>query len=400
MNKIVLTATVLTAVCCSAFGQTQKGKAFYSFAFDFSKTTRDQVNSNGISSQVSSNVNLGARAGFFVKDNLALGLGLGQQWQSSNDAGFSVRPFVRYYQPLGERFSGFLQGEVFYRTPGEFGFSQPRFGLNAGLGLVYFAHKRLSIEATTGLLSLVGNRIQNDANRGYTFNLGANLNANTLGLSVAFYTGANPSARTPTTENALVRGTRLLGGSFGLGGSGSELVGSTQTFRSTSLSLQPQIGWFVRDNVALGLTVGGTFASAKYNTVNPVPSQRSWSVSLQPFMRNYAMLGPKVGVFLESSVATGFGVAEFPTITATGAPITSRSRTFSFQAGIRPGITYFLGRRFAVEATTGFVGLNLQTSRTPVSSTVRGEARNNSFSFSPTWVIGSNVGVGLKYYVR
>ncbi|MCY7351664.1 MAG: hypothetical protein LH606_13520 [Cytophagaceae bacterium] len=336
------------------------------------------------------------RAGFFVKENLALGLGLSQQWRSSNNAGFSIRPFVRYYKPLGERFNGFLQGEVFYRTNSGGFIREPRFGLNAGLGLVYFAHKRLSIEATTNLVTLVANRIDNIYNRGYNFNAGANLNANALGLSIAFYTGANPSARTPDAENSLVRGTRLLGGSFGFNG-----IGSFETSRSTALSLNPQIGWFVRDNVALGLSLGVGFSNTKsISDPNSPYLQQTWSASLQPFVRNYAMLGPKVGVFLESGLAVGFRITRIPVASVGGSPFTFESRTFFLQAGVRPGITYFLGRRFAVEATTGFVGLGLNTASTLASPPSRGDLKSSSLSFSPTWLVGSGVNVGLKYYIQ
>lgn len=417
MLRRLLPAAALALCLCPALAQTQKGQSFYTGTFSFSRTTQTQLNSlNDVSLYRSSDIDLAARAGFFVKDNFALGLGLSQQWRGSNDAGLAVRPFVRWYRPLGERFSGFLQAEARYRiTGGESrSLGEPRFGLNGGLGLVYFASKRLAIEASTNLLSLNVARTHNSAVRGTSGNAGVNLNANALTLGLAYYVGANPSRRTPNAENALVRGTRFLGGGFDLSGNTRNVGGwGSQNYSVYSngfnIGVRPEMGWFVRDNVAVGLGVGVGVGRAESDTRapgstlggEPYSVRNELSLGIRPFVRHYAMLGPKVGVFLETSLNVGYARQNHEFGDSNGSVARLDYNSFFLQAGLRPGITYFLGRRFAVEATTGFVGFNLSNNRYPAitSQGVR-ELKNNSFSFSPTWTVGSDVGVGLKYFIR
>lgn len=415
MLSRLLPAAVLALGLCPAFAQTQKGQSFYTGTFSFSKTNQDRlVSDNFVPGRGRADIDLAARAGFFVKDNFALGLGLSQKWRSSNDGGFAVRPFARWYRPLGERFSGFLQTEAYYQvTRGEVpSLSEGRFGLNAGLGLVYFAHKRLAIEASTNLLTFAVDRVAREdfGFRNTSANAGLNLNANALTLSLAYYVGANPPRRTPNAENALRRGTRLLGGSFALGGSAGRSARNNGETNGIDFNFGPQVGWFVRDNMAVGLGLTTGFNQLRSTGSFGFPSggvtseftQSNLSLGLRPFVRNYAMLGPKFGVFLETSVNVSHTRTRTETLPATAVPSEWSGRTFSLQAGLRPGVTYFLGRRFAVEATTGFVGFSLLNARNPTfTSTARPvELKNNLFFFNPTWTVGSDVAVGLKYFIR
>ncbi len=94
--------------------------------------------------------------GYFVADNLALGLNGDLQLQGGNAYGpnsFSLGPFARYYRFVGgsDKFALYGQGSVGYRhysggsdlgyvgiTPGLAFFPIPRFGLEASLrGLSY-----------------------------------------------------------------------------------------------------------------------------------------------------------------------------------------------------------------------------------------------------------------------
>lgn len=119
--------------------------------------------------------------------------------------------------------------------------------------------------------------------------------------------------------------------------------------------------------------------------------------NVSPFLRNYAMLGPNVGVFLETFILFGYSRQK---IGSTPANVYfANSHTVYGSGGLRPGITYFLGRRFAAEATLGFAGFNVSGSRAK-NNPQYPELHSNSYSFSPTWTIGSPLAVGLKYYLR
>jgi hypothetical protein len=222
--RLLATSALAAGCAASALGQTQKGQSFYTGTIAFSRETQDQLINDDqgnprIRTSTSRATDATVRAGWFIRDNLAVGLGL--SYVNKGPENVILRPFLRYYRPLGERFKVFLQTEatysikkdpyLLYDLPG-------KYGLNAGLGLVYFAHKRLAIEASTGLLSVGFNRYDTNQNTGYSLNGGINLNSNVLGLGIAYYVGANPAPRTPFSESALTRGTRFLGGSVSLGG--------------------------------------------------------------------------------------------------------------------------------------------------------------------------------------
>lgn len=100
------------------------------------------------------NINLGPRAGYFVSDGLAIGLGANVGLATSPDAdniwSYGVAPFVRYYFPQGSSASGrfFGQGEV--GIQGSSIGSGADLALGVGAGYAHFITQSVALEAMLG----------------------------------------------------------------------------------------------------------------------------------------------------------------------------------------------------------------------------------------------------------
>ena len=100
------------------------------------------------------NIELNPRAGYFVTDGIAVGLGLTGLFTAvsgqDNVFGYGVAPFVRYYFPEGSSSTGrfFAQGDVGIAgsSPG----SGASLALGANVGYAHFITQSVALEATVG----------------------------------------------------------------------------------------------------------------------------------------------------------------------------------------------------------------------------------------------------------
>lgn len=99
-------------------------------------------------------ISLNPRAGYFVTDGLAVGLGVLGSFTAvsgqDNVFGYGVSPFVRYYFPEGSSSTGrfFAQGDVGIAgsSPG----SGASLALGANVGYAHFITQSVALEATIG----------------------------------------------------------------------------------------------------------------------------------------------------------------------------------------------------------------------------------------------------------
>jgi len=162
-------------------------------------------------------------------------------------------------------------------------------------------------------------------------------------------------------------------------------------------SLYPTAGIFLNEHFMIGLKMDWSKRKDySSNSVFESDTDRK-DLSAGPFCRYYKMLGEQFGFFAEAGVM--FGKGESTTLSydpwlGEYRPVTTD--VSSFQAGIRPGIVFFLGKRIALESTIGFLGYenvenNFDDDYYSVTDT---EYTNFGFSISP-----STINLGLKYYL-
>jgi outer membrane protein W len=197
---------LLTAVAVLAFGFVKAQDSGYSKGNVF-LTGSVGIISEKTADQKFSGVLFAPKAGYFVTENIAVGLGLGIQ-SSKDDNGvntlvknneFAVGAFGRYYFTPGSQFSVFGQlgfditsskntrevttGPITTTTESKSN------GFNVALapGVNYFLSKHFALEATWGILSYKTDKPDvAGADATNTFNLGLDLTSINLGLTYKF----------------------------------------------------------------------------------------------------------------------------------------------------------------------------------------------------------------------
>lgn len=101
------------------------------------------------------NINLMPKAGYFISDGIAIGLGVNLGFSTvkggDNIWGYGVKPFIRYYFPEGSSASGrfFGQGDLGITGANE-GASDTSFAFGLNLGYAHFITNTVALEVTAG----------------------------------------------------------------------------------------------------------------------------------------------------------------------------------------------------------------------------------------------------------
>jgi opacity protein-like surface antigen len=222
--KKLLTIAMLCASALAANAQTEKGKFILGGTIGYSsRKSEDQTGNNKVT-----NLDLLPSAGYFVSENLALGLGIGYS-RNVNEIDykaepavhlayyirkdisdyFTISPFIRHYINISEKFKFFSQfsvpmkwGNTKVEVSG--GGSNPAadlankkskttsIGVGIEPGLVYFPSKKIGIQLSVAGLSYIWNKTEDGANsfnndvKSHAFNLGTNFLAPRIGVQFYF----------------------------------------------------------------------------------------------------------------------------------------------------------------------------------------------------------------------
>jgi outer membrane protein W len=125
---------------------------------------------------------------------------------------------------------------------------------------------------------------------------------------------------------------------------GAVSIGSSKEgdVKETTFEINPMVGFFVTDNIAIGGQIG--YASDKIDNDGTTTLDES-TLSIGVFGRYYATPASDFSVFGQLGLnyfTTDHGDADF--------------KTNGFDVALRPGINYFLSDHFAIEATFGRLG--------------------------------------------
>ena len=182
------------------------------------------------------------------------------------------------------------------------------------------------------------------------------------------------------------QGNFVIGSTFGLATASSKVsqsIGgvSVQNPTSTQLSVAPSIGYFIMDDLAIGIGMGYTFNQVEQSDGD---SNDDSDLLFGPFARYYLPVGTDMAFFLEG--VFGFGNTSNNLIIA-GAP--QQINTNILSIGIGPGFTIFSNSAFAIEALTKY-----NFARSKFNTNIGGVqqetiARTNKFDLS----------LGLRFYI-
>ncbi|WP_308131627.1 outer membrane beta-barrel protein [uncultured Flavobacterium sp.] len=131
--------------------------------------------------------------------------------------------------------------------------------------------------------------------------------------------------------------------------SGAVSFGSTKTgdFKTSDFEIAPSAGYFVTDNIALGLAFG--YGSSKVDV--GVADAKNSTLSVGAFGRYYFTPASKFSIFGQLGVNYMNYDFEFNPETITPA----ESKGNGFGVAVAPGVSYFLAKNFAIEATFGIL---------------------------------------------
>lgn len=157
------------------------------------------------------------------------------------------------------------------------------------------------------------------------------------------------------------QGQWVLGGSIGTSGFENELNDelNNQVSSSFGVSITPEISYLLSNKLALGLGIGYSYSQNKSESDQFNSKNQGNGYSFSPFVQNYWMLGEKFGITLISRASVSFGKNTFEN----NQEQSSEVNYWDLNLNVRPGVVYFVKPKFALQATSGGVGLGASRSK-------------------------------------
>lgn len=196
MKKVLLVA-VLAVAGLTASAQTEKGKILVGGSIGLG-TEKSDV--DGAESTV--NFEIVPKVGYFVSNNIAVGLGLGYEYNKFSDDSkedqVTVAPFGRYYKNLSDQFKFFgeLSVPIGFGSAkdedGEKEWESTSFGVAVAPGFAFYPTKKIGIELAFSGINFESRKVEDgdgdkiDAASGTSFGIGANFFAPRLGVVFHF----------------------------------------------------------------------------------------------------------------------------------------------------------------------------------------------------------------------
>ena len=166
---------------------------------------------------------------------------------------------------------------------------------------------------------------------------------------------------------SIAAGTVSLGG--GIGYSSYTNKSSSQGFNGTPFSAEtkgsqfsfsPSVGYFVADNLAIGLSLGYSSSRNGYTTYTPssnfVPKELDPRTRLQvgPYVQYYKMLTEQFGVL--GTLGAGYQNLRYQTYSGNNNPVIVDYKASGYYASLTPGIVFFPIPKLGLTASIGSLG--------------------------------------------
>jgi hypothetical protein len=211
------------------------------------------------------------------------------------------------------------------------------------------------------------------------------------------------AAHAAYAQDAIKAGTIQLGGAVSYQYStsqspynyndGTSYRTTTEHFTQQYFTTYPSVGYFIADNLAVGLTVGSTSTKRNYTYDNAPgsPTNNEYlatQFSIGPFVQYYRMLTPWFGL------AGTFNVGYSNYFQRTR-PFISQDRSKGLITGLQPSLVFFPTPKLALGTSFGSLTYNYSTSDTS----------NFSGTKSSGWTFNSTFGLSYltlsgTYYFR
>ncbi len=197
-----------------------------------------------------------------------------------------------------------------------------------------------------------------------------------------------------TCSAQIPSGTLFVGGSASFSSNSSKNNQNpdiTYKTKSTSLNFNPKVGYFITDNIALG--IGINFYNSKsrfedYDLTEQIRNKNN-SIGINPFGRYYKLLSEKVGFFGQFTLSYTKGRGE-----SNG---NIHQKNSSFGASLAPGFVFFATPKIGIETTIGNIGYfhYKNENYSPVQNNPTQDYNSSQFAAN---IEANNVFVGINFY--
>lgn len=176
------------------------------------------------------------------------------------------------------------------------------------------------------------------------------------------------------------QGSMTLGGNFGYSSSKSENAYGNTDYTSSSFQVSPKAGYFIMDNLEVGLELGISTGKSGLDGFDPTKTN---SFSVGPYARYYKFTSNDRFAF---TGALGFSFGSGKSSTGN-----SENKTGSMGISIAPGFVYFLTERWGLDFQLDGIGFSSYDPNKDVDNNNQKEFTFNISSLSPT--------LGFRYYI-
>lgn len=188
------------------------------------------------------------------------------------------------------------------------------------------------------------------------------------------------------------KGTYTFGGNINLTSSNQETNSPPNSANTDNFSFTfaPRVGYFVSDNISMGVSLGFSQSSTKYSTsAGSTQDTENTTTSFSPslFARFHKPLNEQLYLFIEPSIQLSTGTQKY-----TFNDVTTETDITSFGVGVRPGIAWFITNQMGLQLTTGNLSYS-KMKRSPEDSD--DEITNSNFNLNMAL---SSFTVGIQFY--
>jgi hypothetical protein len=163
---------------------------------------------------------------------------------------------------------------------------------------------------------------------------------------------------------SIAAGTISLGGSIGYSRStdkeGATLGNTNYTSETTSsrFSFSPAAGYFIADNLALGLNLGYNAVREGYTTITPTPAlvraelDPQTTLQVGPYVQYYKMISEQFGVL--GTLGGGYQRLRSQSYSGSGNNlVVVDNKASGYYANLTPGVIFFPVPKFGISASIG-----------------------------------------------
>ena len=212
----------------------------------------------------------------------------------------------------------------------------------------------------------------------------------------ALLTFSFAAAQEPSEILVIEKGTWNLTGNVALSFQNNENGFNQQenTFESTSnfFSLAPSFGYAIKNDLVIGARLQYSHQKTENSNTGPDQDNRSTFtnqlVGITPYIRGYKGIGKQLSLYLQGEASYG---RFWSTAQQNGETETNDQNGNNLFVGIRPGITYFLNKKLAIESTFGSLGYTYSKGESDQGS----YGKTNSFNLN---LNTSELFFGIAYY--